>query len=444
MPRPLSFRCWTAAPLLLLIALAAVATRAQAENWPEWRGPQGNGISSETGLPIHWSQTENVAWRTPLPGPGGATPVVWEDHIFLTATDGPEEGAALLLLCLGTDGKIKWQRTVGEGNQKARAEEGNSASPSPVTDGQYVWAFFGTGVLACYDFDGNEVWKFNVQDRFGKFDIQFGMTSTPVLHGDHLYLQLLHGSMSGGDYIVGKIVKLEKTTGKDVWVQDRPTGAIAENRHSYASPVLFPSGERLALLTHGQDHTIAFDLESGKELWRLGGLNGPTELNHTPFDRTLRFVASPTVAEGLAVIPTAKKGPTIAVNLTAADGEINPTGDAIRWVNDKTPDVPCPLIVDGLVYHCRQDGKLFVVDAQTGEELYYERTHDHNHRASPLYADGHIYLTARDGHFTVVKAGRKFEVASENDLGEAISASPVISNGTLYLRTFNALYAVRE
>jgi outer membrane protein assembly factor BamB len=416
---------------------------ADAENWPQWRGPQGNGLSTETGIATKWSATENIAWRTPLPGPAGATPVVWGDRIFLTSAANADEGADLLLLCLSTKGEILWTRTVGSGNQKARAEEGNSASASPATDGQHVWVFFGTGVLACYDFGGNEVWKFNVQDRYGKFDIQFGMTSTPILHGDYLYLQLMHGSMGGGDYIVGKVIKLEKATGKDVWVRDRPTGAIAENRHSYASPLLYQAGNRLLLLTHGQDHTIAFDVESGDEVWRLGDLNGPTELNKTPFDRTLRFVASPTVAEGLVVIPTAKKGPTVAVSLNAASGAVAPTGEAVRWVNDKTPDVPCPLIVDGLVYCCRQDGKLFVVDAKTGEELYHERTHDHQHRASPIYADGRIYLTARDGRFTVVKAGRKFEVAAVNDLGEAITATPAVSNGTLYLRTFNALYAVR-
>ncbi|MFV0446117.1 MAG: PQQ-binding-like beta-propeller repeat protein [Planctomycetaceae bacterium] len=430
---------------LFVVAVLGCAGPAavQAENWPEWRGPHGNGISDETDIATKWSPMENVVWRTPLPGPGGSTPVVWGGHIFLTSATSADEGADLVLLCLGTDGKVRWRQTIGSGNQKARAEEGNSASPSPVTDGQHVWAFLGTGVLACYDFEGHEVWKYNVQDRYGKFDIQFGMTSTPVLHGDHLYLQLLHGSMSGGEYIVGKIVKLNKLTGKDVWVRDRLTEAIAENRHSYASPVLYSHNGLPALLTHGQDHTIAFDLETGKELWRLGDLNGPTELNKTPFDRTLRFVSSPTATDELVVIPTAKKGPTVAVNLEGAKGKIDPTGKAIRWINDKTPDVPCPLIVDGLVYLCRQDGKLLVVDAKTGEELYYERTHDHQHRASPIYANGNVYLTSRDGHFTVVKAGRKFEVVAENELGEAITASPAVSNGTLYLRTFAALYAVR-
>jgi outer membrane protein assembly factor BamB len=427
-------------PITCLLLVAATAAKLPAENWPQWRGPRGNGLSTETGIPIRWSQTENVAWRTPLPGPGGATPVVWNDRIFLTSAD----GEALVLLCIGTDGRERWRREVGTGNQIARGEEGNSASPSPVTDGRHVWVFFGTGVLACYDMDGNEVWKFNVQDRYGKFDIQFGMTSTPVLHGGNLYLQLLHGSMKGGDYIVGKVVKLDAATGKDVWVRDRPTGAIAENRHSYASPVLFTQGPHPALLTHGQDHTVAFDLETGDELWRLGGLNGTTPINKTPFDRTLRFVASPAVAEGLVVIPTAKRGPALAVSLSEARGAVQPDDSAIRWINDKTPDVSCPLIVDGLVYMCRPDGKLFVVDARTGEELYYERTHDHQHRASPIYVDGHVYLTARDGYATIVKHGRKFEVAAQNQLGETITASPVVSNGTLYLRSFDALYAIRK
>ena len=415
------------------------ALPAHAENWAEWRGPRGNSISNETGIAVEWGPTKNVAWRLPLPGPGGATPVVWNDRIFVTSADGDD----LVLICVSTDGKELWRRKVATGNQLARGNEGNSASPSPVTDGQHVWVFFGTGVLACYDFDGREVWKFDVQDRYGKFDIQFGMTSTPVLDGEFLYLQLMHGAMTRGDYIVGKVIKLRKSDGTEVWAVDRKTEAIAENRHSYASPLLFEDGSRRELITHGQDHTVAYDLETGKELWRLGGLNGPTEINQKPFDRTLRFVSSPTAADGWLVIPTAKAGPAVGLRPADASGNLPPGHAAIRWINDKTPDVSCPLIVDGLSYLLQKNGRLIVVDNATGQELYYERTHDHEHRASPVYADGHIYLTARDGHTTVIKPGRKFEVVAHNDLGEAITASPAISNGVLYLRSFDALYAIR-
>ncbi|MCA9134824.1 MAG: PQQ-binding-like beta-propeller repeat protein, partial [Planctomycetales bacterium] len=149
--------------LLCWAILILVSSTALGENWPQWRGPHGNGISSEKDIATQWSQTENVAWRFPLPGQGGATPAVWEDRIFVTSADGDD----LLLICLDTAGQELWRRKVTSGNQDARAGEGNSASPSPSTDGEHVWVFFSTGVLACYDFEGQERWKFDVGQRFG-------------------------------------------------------------------------------------------------------------------------------------------------------------------------------------------------------------------------------------------------------------------------------------
>ncbi len=167
-----------------------------AEDWPQWRGPRGDGVSTAKNVATKWSKTENVAWRAPLPGQGGATPAIWGDKIFVTSADGD----ALVVLCFSAkDGQQLWRTQVATGNQDARAGEGNSASPSPSTDGKHVWVFFSTGILACLDVDGKEVWKFDVGERFGKLDIQFGMTSTPVLDGDHLYLQLIHGPMRRDD-----------------------------------------------------------------------------------------------------------------------------------------------------------------------------------------------------------------------------------------------------
>src|SRR5690606_8189441 len=241
-----------------------------------------------------------------MPGPGGATPIVWGDRIFVSTSVGADEGADLALMCISTDGKKQWQVTVGSGNQNARANEGNSASPTPVTDGKHVWVFFGTGQLACYTVAGGEGWNFNVQDRFGKFDIQFGMSSTPVLDGGHLYMQLLHGALRG-EYLVQKVIKLDAATGETIWAIDRPhepditPEEMFEIKHAYSSPLMYDHDGLKFLVTHGADATVGHNLEDGSELWRLGAINGPTKFNTTKFDPTFRFVSSPTAVPGSIV-----------------------------------------------------------------------------------------------------------------------------------------------
>ena len=412
----------------------------QAENWPSWRGPQGNGISQEKNLPAEWDKETNIAWRLPLPGSAGATPAIWEDSIFLTSAG---EQGQLLLMCVGTDGKERWRRTIVEsGNKRVRDDEGNMASPSPSTDGKLVWVMMGTGELACFDFAGNEKWKFNLQDRYGQFKIQFGMASTPVLHEDRLFLQLIHGDGKANTE-EALVLALEKATGKEVWKSPRITGAYAENEHSYASPVLYDDGRTQYLITHGADYTIAYNLHDGSERWRLEGLN-PQNAENRRYHPTLRFVASPAANEGVVVVPTAKNGPVFAVDGNAK-GTVNEDSPSLLWsLSSNTPDVPSPLIHEGLVYLCRENGNLMCLDAKTGTLHYQEMTQRGRHRASPVFADGKIYITARDGKFTVVKAGPTFERFAQNDLGEEISASPAISNGTIYLRTFEALWAIRK
>jgi len=158
----------------------------------------------------------------------------------------------------------------------------------------------------------------------------------------------------------------------------------------------------------------------------------------------LRFVASTGAADGIIVCPTAKNGPVYAIRADQT-GDLTGKDDAILWVREKnTPDVPSPLIYEDLVYLCRENGMLLVLDRESGEEVYMKRTHNNRHRASPVYANGHLYLTARDGKVTVVKAGREFAIVAQNDTGEAMSASPVIANGTIYLRTFDALWAIHN
>ncbi len=430
---------------------SANCAELRAENWPRWRGPTGNMISTETGIATQWGPDRNVAWRTTLPGPAGSTPVVWGDRIFLTTLIGSEDGAELAVACLSTSGEKLWQQTVGGGNQWARVDKGNSASASPVTDGKHVWYFFGTGMLGCFDIDGNERWKFDVQDRYGKIDIQFGMSSTPVLDGDDLYLQLMHGTMRGS-YTVLKVVKLDARTGDEIWAVDRkPEPGVTpaemfETKHSYASPFLYDDAGQRFLVTHGADATVGYRLDDGEELWRLGGLNGPSEFNPGNFDPTFRFVATPTAAEQSIVVPTAKRGPMVALKVTPdLHGRIERPSGQVRWFHDRTPDVACPLIVDGLVYCVDAgSGQVFCLELETGKQLYYERGHGGVHYASPLYADGHVYVTAMDGNVNVIKSGRAYEIVSSNTFGEKMTASPIVSDGTLYLRTYEALYAIRN
>jgi outer membrane protein assembly factor BamB len=428
-------------PITLAISLGtclgfslSICSFSHAENWSQWRGNDLDNVSEETNLPTKWSAEENVLWRTPLPGPAGASPVVWEDQIFLTSVDGQD----LLLICIGTDGKKQWQQIVGKGNKDVRGDEGNSASPSPCTDGEAVYCLMGSGDMAAYSLAGKEIWKADMQERYGKFKIAFGMTATPVLHEDNIYVQLIHGE-GNPETREATIVALNKKTGETVWKTGRPSDARAECEHSYASPTIYDDGETAYLLTHGADYVVAQDLKTGEEIWRCGELNPKT--NYNP---TLRFVASPVAAEGRIVVPSAKNGPVFCIK-PDAKGDITDKEDAFFWKRDRgTPDVPTPVIKDGLVYLCRESGNLICVDAETGEEYYEARTEKDRHRGSPINADGHIYLTARNGVVSVIKAGKEFEMVSQNDIGEDLSASPAISNGRIYLRSFDALWAIGD
>ena len=413
--------------LTLLLTAFILISNSFAGNWDRWRGPNNDGISQATNAPIQWGQTENVQWRFPLLGEAASTPVVWEDNIFLTST----EGDALVLMCISTEGEELWKRTIAHGNRVVRRGEGNFAAPSPVTNGEHVWAFFGTGDLVCYDFQGNEVWHTNLAKRYGRFNLYFVMATTPLLDKDRLYMQLIHS----GAWLV---LALDKMTGEEIWKHKRKSDATEECEHAYTSPILYRDAEREYLVVHGADYVTAHSLEDGSEIWRCGDLNPKQNYNYT-----LRFVASPVATEGLIVVPSAKNGPVVGID-PAAQGDVT-NSKWQRWkLRQGTPDVPSPLIHDGLVYLCRENGDLICLDAETGQQLYRERTHRHRHRASPVYANGYIYLTSRDGVITVVKAGREFEVVASNSMGETIAASPVITNKALYLRSYQALYAIGE
>lgn len=414
---------------LVIASLICFAVTLHADNWPQWRGPTGDGISKEKNVPTKWSEGENILWSVPLPGMGGSTPVIWGGRLFLT-TENKEK--MLQLMCFSTkDGNELWSKQLSSRKSgRARGDEGNSASASPCTDGKHVYVFVGTGEFACFDFDGNEVWKFDTQERYGKFNIQFGISSTPVLHEGKLYWQLLH---TDGQWVIC----INTADGKDIWKIKRPSDGFAENPHSYASAQLWQKGENAYVVVHGNDYTTAHDLKDGHEIWRLTGLN-PKE----KYNQFLRFVASPVVTPDLIIVPTAKQGPIVAVKPNA-QGEFGPGSPYEQWRRLRdTPDVPCPLLIHGLVFLNKEDGVLLCLDAETGKEYFKERMHPQRYRSSPVYADGNLYCTARDGTITVVKADKTFETFSVNKLPDLVTASPVISGGKIYVRGFERLWCI--
>ncbi|MBV8879597.1 MAG: PQQ-binding-like beta-propeller repeat protein [Planctomycetaceae bacterium] len=347
-----------------------------------------------------------------------------KERIFLTAPRADRE--QLLLLCVGTDGKLQWERELAKGVKTA----GNLASASPSSDGTHVWAYVGTGDLACFTLDGREVWRAQLQERYGRFKLQFGMTTTPLLQGGALYLQLIH---SGGAWVVA----LDAATGKELWKAERKSDGVDECEHSYASIQYWPGG---VLISHGNDYTIGHDPKDGSELWRLGDLNPKDRYN-----KTLRFVASPVATPDLIVVPTAKGGAVVGLDPRAKGVVDREHPQHERWrVNAGTPDVSSPLVYEGLVYLSDNSGTLTVLDAATGAPVYKKRPDKDNHFASPVAGDGKVYLTGRNGTVSVVAAGREFNVLAVNELKTPTDASPAVSGGRLYLRGATALWAIGE
>ena len=395
-------------------------------DWRTWRGPSKDGISTAKNLPDVWNEKENVLWKFALPAAGSSTPIVVGDKVFLTL----EKDKEVQLLCLSTEGKELLLRKVCETNGKGNGERTN-ASATPSSDGKKVFVTTGTGEVIAFDVSGNENWRFNAQDRYGKFRFGFGFHSTTVLHEGRLFLQLIHSAAQ-------LVVCIDAQSGKEVWQMERESDGVAECEHSYASPTAYRKGDLNVLITHGNDYCIGHDPVTGKELWRVAGLNPKNQYN-----RTLRFVASPVVSQGLLVVPSAKNRGVSVVRLSEAKDRIEKGGAGELWRMDRgTTDLTTPLLYQGLLYLCKENGTILCLDVLTGEQLYQERFHAQTYRGSPVAANGRIFLTARDGTFTVLKAGRAYEVVGKNKLDDQFTASPVIAHDRFYLRGHRYLYAI--
>ena len=411
----------------LLLTATSAADVARAENWPAWRGPTGDGVSTETGLPVEWDTERNVAWRLPLPAWSGSTPIVWGGRIFLNVAVDDDD---LELWCVDRDtGQPLWRRPLGGGNR--RLQKQNMSSPSPVTDGEHVWVMTGTGVLKAFDFDGNERWMRDVPGSYGPFGLNWGYASSPLLHGGALFVQVLHGMRTDDPSYV---LRIDALTGETVWRVERPTLARRESPDAYSTPALLQYGGTTEIVVTGGDAVTGHDPETGRELWRADGLNPTRQGNY-------RIVASPLVRDGLIYAPTRVR-PLLALR-PGGRGDVLDTH--VVWSTGDGPDVPSP-VTDGDYFYVVNDGGIVhVMDAKTGAPVYGpERIRPGTYSASPVLADGRIYVTSESGLTTVLRAGPEFEVLAENDLDDYCLSSPAVSEGQIFIRTTGHLHAIGE
>jgi outer membrane protein assembly factor BamB len=407
---------------MALVLLSFVIVHA--ENWPQWRGPGLNGVSTEKNLPVKWTTEENVVWKVAMPGFSGSTPIIWRDRIFLNVANGD----VLELWCLDkSKGEVLWKKQLGAGNVKMRKQ--NMSSPSPVTDGRSVYVMTGTGILKGFDFSGKELWTREIQKDYGNFGLNWGYASSPLLFEDSLYVQVLHGMKTDDPSYV---MRIDKKTGKTLWKVDRPTSAIRESPDSYTTPALLRYGKSTEIVITGGDCVTGHDPETGQELWRANGLN-PDK------NEFYRIVASPIIFNEIIYAPTRVK-PLLALK---AGGRGDVTSSHLLWSTVNGPDVPTP-VTDGKYFYIVNDrGIMWCLDAKTGAEVYgQQRIKTGAYSASPVLADGKVYVTNEDGLTTVVAAGPKFEVLAENPLNDYVLSSPAISDGRIYIRTTGHLYAI--
>lgn len=435
------------AGLVLLVLLVAGSARPAAQPspvWPQWRG-DGQGVSTDDTLPLAWSADTNVVWKVPIPGRGYSSPSVWNDHIFLTTSfegevlpgaapaphvlDGepfvhPDAEAGdrkhrLDVIALDArTGKIRWQRTAYEGKVfDARHRKGSFANTTPATDGQMVFAWFGSEGLYAYDFDGTLAWKKNLG---GIAAFGMGTGSSPVLYED-LVIVVCDDDNGERSFIVA----LDKKSGKEVWRTARRVQA------SWSSPVIARAEGRDELITSGNEWIIAYDPRTGRELWRCEGTGAWT-------------VASPFVGQGIVVASAShvvKRA--VAVRL---GGSGNVTGtDRVVWERNRgTAYTPSGIAYGDYAYMLTDGGLITCIDIRTGEVKYEGGRPPKSSRVwSSLVAfRDRLFLTNEEGDTYVIPAGPTFSIERTNSLNEPVYASLAPAGGRIYIRTHSHLYAI--
>lgn len=436
--------------VVLLLLVAPTATAPADGDWPYWRGPASDGMAVGD-APVRWSSTENVAWKTEIPGLGHSSPVVWGDHVFLTTAirkggasasaapppadaggrgrggfgggGGPQVEHNFDVLALDRKtGKVLWQRTAKTAvpHEGGHNQYGSFASNSPVTDGQYVYAFFGSRGMYCYDFKGALIWErdFGVQLRM---KMQFGEGMAPVLAGDRLILVFDH---EGESFIVA----IDKKTGKDIWRVTR------DEKTNWAAPLVLTFKGRTQVVVAGSNRVRSYDLQSGKVIWECAGLGANT-------------IPQPVVQDDLVFVMTGYRDPMLMAIRLGREGDLTGT-DAVVWTQTRGNSyTPSPVIFDNKFYALTDTGMLSCYNAKTGEPYYHQTRlpKTYSFKSSPVGANGKLYLASENEDVIVVAMGEKFEVLATNTMTDQVFiATPAIAGGEIFLRSKTTLFCIRE
>ena len=438
--------------LLAICLVAASLSPPQAReatispHWPHWRGPLHNGVAPQGDPPLTWSEKHNLRWKADLPGQGHASPIIWDDRLFITtaAPHGPAAAVAAdpadedqpswrrgnkptrvlafdLMAFNRHTGQLLWRRTARtEKPHEGTHTDGTWASNSSTTDGQHIYAYFGSRGLYCYTMDGDLVWERDLGDMQTRH--AFGEGSSPALYGDKIALLWDHEGASA-------VFVLDKSTGATVWRAER------DEATSWATPLVVQHQGRPQLITSATTRIRSYDLETGDVLWHSSGM-------------TANVVPTPVHADGLVYFLSGFRGAALqAVDLARATGDIA-GGPAVSWTYDRdTPYVPSPLLYDGSLYFFKGNkGILSCLNAQTGVVHYNQQRLEglKGVYASPAAAARRVYLTGRNGVVQVIKSGPQYELLATNTLDDSFDASPALVGDALYLRGHKSLYCLAE
>ncbi len=419
--------------LFLPLTIWTAAT-ALGANWPAWRGPDGNGVSPERNLPSEWSDSKNIRWKSPLPGRGNSTPIVWGNRVFLTqAVD--EENRRTVMSFERVNGKLLWQTGLTYKEKDATHEANPLCSASPVTDGERVIAYFGSAGVYCCDFAGRELWR----RELGQQQHEWGYASSPILEGGLCFVY--HGPGPGS-----QLLALDAKTGKTLWKFDEPR-ARTEGRTdgfkgrepgyvgTWSTPILVKAAGRQEVLMSFPNRLVSFDPRTGDQLWTCDGLN--------PLIYT-----SPVYGEGLVVSMGGFFGSSIAVK-PGGRGDVTDTARVWREERAKKNRCGSGVIAGGRIFLVNMEGFVECIDLQSGRQLWEERLPQKRAKgdswSSTLLVADRVYAVNQSGDVIVFKAGEKFEVVSVNSIGEEVTnASLVPSDGEFFLRTHKHLWCIGE